>query len=67
MTVTRIRGHCEDGSQEMFWDYPLAVLNLTVSCTNGSYTFQALTSGGMPVGFPFTVQVDSPTTMGGFD
>ena len=67
VTVTRIRGRCEDGSLEMFWDYPLNAINLTVICTNSSYTFQALTSGNMPVGFPFTFPVVSSTAIGGFD
>ena len=60
-----MRGSCEDGSQEMLWNYPLAAINLTVHCA--SYTFQALTSEDMPVGFPFAVQVASFTTMGEFE
>ena len=49
----------------MSWDYPIRFLsNFTATCGNGSYVFQALSSDGMAIGFPFSVQVDSPTNPG---
>ena len=63
--VNRIIGNCEDGSQFNFWLYPPPMyINNTATCANGSYIFQALTSGGTLIGFPFTIEVDSPTTSG---
>ena len=46
----------------MSWDYPIRFLsNFTATCGNGSYVFQALSSDGMAIGFPFSIQVDPPT------
>ncbi len=66
VNINIIRGICDDGTEEMFWEYRISFLsNFTVTC-NGSYVFQALSRGGMPIGFPFTVPVDSPTNTGEF-
>ena len=67
VNVTRMRGRCEDGTQEMFWKYPINYIsNFTATCDNGLFVFQAMNSGGMAIGFPFTIQVDSPTNTGEF-
>ncbi len=64
VSIMRIRGRCEDGTQEMFWNYqPNFNISFVASCDNSSYEFQALSSGDIPIGFSFTIQVNSPTTM----
>ncbi len=66
--VTRVNGSCEDCSQEMSWDYPIRFLsNFTATCGNGSYVFQALSSDGMAIGFPFSVQFNSNTNPGKYN
>ena len=66
VTIIGITGSCEDGTQEMFWNnyQPSFNINFTTSCANGSYVFYALNGKGVAIGFPVTIQVDSPTSMG---
>ncbi len=57
VNVTRIRVRCEDLTPDMFLDYrPNFNESFTAMC---SYEFQAL-SGDTPIGFPFSIQVDTP-------
>ncbi len=70
VTVATIRGICTmDLTQNMSWPYPLDEnpFNLTATCDNGPYVFEAVTSEGRRIAFPFSIEVSSPTYPGKYD
>ncbi len=65
VNIAMIRGSCMDGSQDLLLGYPpMNPYNINLTCNNGVYIFETLNRESGRIGFPFSIEVSSPTLGG---